>query len=132
MTEENCVYIVKYTILPSNKLHYIKNLKRDVSLGIRCEVHTSALTIPYLSPDRVRRLELLSELYDQGLSDKQISQLFNRIELTTPQNKTYTPSLVWITRKKWRVRQLRWVDTRYVIYCPQFYLKQRRRKSNAQ
>ena len=107
--------------LQSNKLHYTKNIEKSVVLGFRCEIHTRTLTIPYLDPKRVQRLELLEKLHNQGLSDKQISTWFNDLRLKTPQDKPYTSSLVWVTRKKWSLRKIRENDTYSVIYPPQFF-----------
>jgi|SaaInl85LU_5_DNA_1037374.scaffolds.fasta_scaffold08317_4 hypothetical protein len=59
-------------LLQLNKLHYIKYIEDTVVLGIQCEIHTRILTTPELSPQRVRRLELLCQLHDQGLSDQTI------------------------------------------------------------
>ena len=115
---------------PSNSFHYVKDPEKELTLGIRCEVHTRRLTIPHLSPERVRRLELLEQLHAQGVTDQQISDWFNDIGLTTPQGKKYTYENVWVTRKKWALRQIRERDTYLVIYPPQFYQKHRIRRVN--
>ena len=107
--------------LQSNNLHYTKDIENNVVLGFRCEIHTRTLTIPHLDPKRVQRLELLEKLHNQGLSDKQTSTWFNDLGLKTPQDKPYTPSLVWVTRKKWLLRKIRENDTYSVIYPPQFF-----------
>ena len=112
---------LKFSPLQSNKLHYTKDIEKSVVLGFRCEIHTRTLTIPYLDPKRVQRLELLEKLHNQGLSDKQISTWFNDLRLKTPQDKPYTSSLVWVTRKKWSLRKIRENDTYSVIYPPQFF-----------
>ena len=110
-------------LLPSSRFHYIKYPERDVSLGIKCQIYTRTLTIPHLCPERVRRLQMLEELHDQGVTDKQISALFNQIGLTTPKNKSYSPKLIWVTRKKWNLRKFRENDTTFIIYPPQFFTK---------
>ena len=79
---------------PSSRFHYIKYPERDVSLGIKCQIYNRTLTIPHLCPARVRRLQMVEELHDQGVKDKQISALFNQIGLTTPKNKSYSPKLI--------------------------------------
>lgn len=112
---------MKYTLLQSNKLYYTKDIEKSVVLGFRCEIHTRTLTIPYLDPRRVQRLELLEKLHNQGLSNKQISTWFNDIRLKTPRDKPYTPSLVWDTLKTWSLRKIRENDTYSIIYPPQFF-----------
>ena len=119
---------MKFNPLQSNKLYYTKDIENSVVLGFRCEIYTRTLTIPYLDPQRVQRLELLEKLHNQGLSDKQISTWFNDLELKTPQDKLYTPSLVWVTRKKWLLRKIRENDTYSVIYPPQFFKIERIKK----
>ena len=108
------------TPLQSNEFHYTNDIEKNVVLEVRCEIHTRTLTTPYLDPNRIRRLELLSELHDQGVSDKQISMWFNLIGLPTPQGKPYSPPNVWVTRKKWNLRKVRENDTFFVVYPPQF------------
>ena len=112
----------------SNRFHYTKNPEENITLGFQTEIYTRTLTTPYLDPKRVRRLELLSELHKQGVTDGQMSLWFNDLGILTPQNKQYTPSLIWITRKKWEQRKVRENDTCFVIYPPQFYLIERIRK----
>ena len=97
-------------------------------LGIQCEIHTRILTTPELSPQRVRRLELLCQLHDQGLSDQNISQWFNMIDLRTPRGKKYTPKNVWVSRKKWISRKQRETDTYFVIDTPNFFKIERTKK----
>ena len=92
-------------------------------MGIRCEIYTRRLTIPHLSPEKVRRLELLRQLHEQGVTDQQISDWFNNIGLTTPKGKKYTYENVSATRKKWALRQMREGDTYLVIHPPQFHRK---------
>ena len=114
----------KNTRLRSSRFHYIKYPERSVSLGIKCHIYTRTLTIPHLSPERVRRLQMLEEIHNQGVTDKQISALFNQIGLTTPNNKSYSPKLIWVTRKKWNLRKFRENDTTFIIYPPQFFRKE--------
>ena len=117
--------------LPSSRFHYISKPEKNVTLGFECEIHTRTLTTPYLSPSRISRLEIIEKLNQQGLTDKQISDWFNDLGFVTPQEKRYTPSLVWVTRKKWTDRALRENDTHYVIYPPKFYLVERTKKFDA-
>ena len=104
-----------------NRLHYIKYFESVVRLGLKVQVFTRSLTIPELPLHRVRRLKLISSLYLSGLTDLQISNLFNDLGIRTPQGKSYTSSLVWVTRKKWNNRKLREMDSYSIIYPPKFY-----------
>ena len=115
--------------LPSNRFHYISNPESDVTLGVKCEIHTRTLTTPSLNPDRVQRLEILTKLHNQGLIDKQIADWFNDLGFTTPHGKRYTPKLIWVTRKKWLERKTRENDTYFVIYPPKFYHVEKTRKN---
>jgi hypothetical protein len=128
LRRQNYNYIMKYIPIRWNSFHYIKCPEEELTLGIRCEVYTRRLTIPQLSPNTVRRLKLLEQLFAQGMTDKQISDLFNNIGLTTPHGKTYTYKNVWVTRKKWALRQVRERDTYLIIYPPKFYRRYRIRR----
>ena len=64
---------------------------------------------------------MLEELHNQGITDKQISALFNQFGLTTPKNKFYSPKLIWVARKKWNLREFRENDTTFIIYPPKFF-----------
>lgn len=119
---------MNFTPIQSNKFHYTNDPEKNVVLGFTCEIHTRTLTIPYLNPKSVRRLELLSELHDQGVTDRQISEWFNSIELLTPQGKRYSKENVWVTRKKWTQRKVRENDTYFIVYPPQFMKIHRTKK----
>ncbi len=119
--------VILRSLSQSSRFHYISQPEKNVTLGFECEIYTRTLTTPYLSPSRIRRLEIIEKLNQQGLTDKQISDWFNDLGFVTPQGKRYTQSLVWVTRKKWTDRSLRENDTYYVIYPPKFYLVERTR-----
>lgn len=120
--------ILKFIPLRWSSLHYTLNSGASVALRVKCEIFTRALTIPYLDPKRVRRLELLTELHNQGVSDRQISNLFNFVDLRTPQGKPYSPNNIWMTREKWNLRKIRENDTYFVIYPPCFLRIKRNEK----
>ena len=121
---------MKIIPLRSSRLHYIKSFESVVRLGLKVELFTRSLTIPELPLNRVRRLKLISSLHLSGLTDLQISNLFNDLGIRTPQGKSYTSSLVWVTRKKWNNRKLRELDTYSVIHPPKFYLVKKERKKD--
>ncbi len=109
--------------LPSSDLHHIKNFESNVTLGLKVDVYTKSLIIPELSEDRLRRLKLISSLSDEGLTNRQISDLFNSLGIHTPRGESYTPKNVWVTLMKWRKREHRWFETYSIIHPPKFYLR---------
>jgi hypothetical protein len=60
-----------------------------------------------LSDPKVSRLELLTNLHSQGMTDLQISNYLNDREMYTPSGKKYYPELVYGTRKKYKNRKIR-------------------------
>jgi len=65
---------------------------------------TYDLSLPQISPEQERRLELLLSLSESCLTNPQIAELFNRLEIPTPTGNQYTQKLVWVTLKKYRDR----------------------------
>ena len=57
-----------------------------------------------LDHNRVRRLELIKTLSDEGMSNKEISEFLNSMGIKTPKGKDYYPKLIWVTLKKYRKR----------------------------
>ena len=58
--------------------------------------------------ERLRRLNLIYSLYKKGLSNKDISEYLNNKNLRTLRtNNIYTPKLIWMTLKKYKIRLLR-------------------------
>ena len=58
--------------------------------------------------DRLKRLELIYNLHIKGLSNKEISKYLNNKNLKTfRKNDIYTPKLIWMTLKKYKIRLLR-------------------------
>ena len=58
--------------------------------------------------ERLKRLELIYNLHIKGLSNKDISEYLNNKNLKTFRtNDIYTPKLIWITLKKYKIRLLR-------------------------
>ncbi len=64
-----------------------------------------------LNPKRKKRLELIYDLYLQGLSNKQISDYLNSKSLKTIKTrKQYTTKLIWMTIHKYKNRLSRKSD----------------------
>ena len=58
--------------------------------------------------DRLKRLELIYNLHIKGLSNKEISEYLNNKNLKTFRtNNIYTPKLIWMTLKKYKIRLIR-------------------------
>ncbi len=58
--------------------------------------------------ERLKRLELIYNLHIKGLSNKEISEFLNNKNLKTFRtNDIYTPKLIWMTLKKYKIRLLR-------------------------
>ena len=75
-----------------SKVHRIDQSEKDVFLGIKVTLYTRSLTLPELDPERVARLKLMSDLNDQGVSNREMSDWFNAMELPTPRGTSYTPN----------------------------------------
>ena len=57
---------------------------------------------------RLKRLELIHSLHEKGLTNKEISEYLNNKNLkTTRTNNSYTPKLIWMILKKYKIRLLR-------------------------
>jgi hypothetical protein len=63
------------------------------------------------------------EMSQKGCSDKEISIYLNASGIKTPRNKIYTPSLVWGTRKKLRLREERKGNTHFEINSLSIFFK---------
>ena len=58
--------------------------------------------------ERLKRLELIYNLHIKGLSNKEISEFLNNKNLKTFRtNDIYTPKLIWMTLKKYKIKLLR-------------------------
>lgn len=96
----------------------------DLLLGVDVQVITRTLTVDELPERQKFRLNLILDLSNQGLSNKQISNHLNGRGIRTPRDKIYSQKLVWATLKKARLREERINDTTIVFGTPCFYEKQ--------
>ena len=69
-------------------------------LRISIEFYTRVLKFPSLSDERLFRLNLINDLYGQGMDSQQIADYLNDHGIVTPRGGRYTPKLVWVTQKK--------------------------------
>jgi len=66
------------------------------------------LSVFRIRNDRLKRLELIYNLHIKGLSNKEISKYLKNKNLKTFRtNDIYTPKLIWMTLKKYKIRLLR-------------------------
>ena len=71
-------------------------------------IETNRLGLFRIGNKRLKRLELIYSLHKKGLSNKDISQYLNNKNLKTFRtNNIYTPKLIWMTLKKYKIRLLR-------------------------
>ena len=77
-------------------------------LRISIEFYILVLTLPSLSDERILRLNLINDLYVQGMVSRQIASYLNDHGIVTPRGGGYTPNLVWVTQKKFtdRIKQI--------------------------
>jgi len=104
-----------------NKFHYTFPSLDSVRLGLKVSLTTRSLTIPFLSESRQKRLQLINDLFESGLSTRTIADLFNALSIPAPNGGSYSPSLVWVTIDKWRKRQHRTIDEYTYFSVPMFY-----------
>ena len=93
-------------------LHWNKfrNTYSDYKLFVKFNVtiNTNKLSVFRIRNERLRRLNLIYSLHKKGLTNKQISEYLNNNNFKTfKTNDIYTPKLIWITLKKYKIRLLR-------------------------
>ena len=108
---------VKNTLLLWSEVRKIKDLQDDVFLSVRTIAFTRTLTLPALNPDRERKLRLITQLYDQGITTRQLSDWFNDLEIPTRRGTKWSPKLVYMTVAKWKKRQAR-IRDKYLVSAP--------------
>ena len=78
-------------------------------------VKTRTLTLFELSQERLEKLNLIDDLYGQGLDSREIADHLNDLGIRSPRGGIYSSKLVWITHKKFKKRQERLKDTTYTV-----------------
>ena len=102
----------KYPHNPTNRSRWNKfrNTYSDYKLFVNFNVtiNTNKLSVFRIRNERLKRLEFIYSLYKKGLSNKEISEYLNNKNLKTFRtNNIYTPKLIWMTIKKYKIRLLR-------------------------
>jgi hypothetical protein len=78
-----------------------------VSLSFSASVTTRRLSLNLIPDERTLRLELIERLHSKGFKDKEIAEHLNSCGLKTPHGKSYYQELVFMTRRKFRLRRER-------------------------
>ncbi len=79
----------------------------DVVLVFDVCVRTRNLSLNLISEERLGRHSLIEQLRDEGLDDKEIAQFLNLCGVKTPTGLSYYQELVFVTRRKIRMRNER-------------------------
>ena len=76
-------------------------------LTFQVTVTTKGLSLKFLSKDKSDRLHLIESLFDSGYTDKQIAEILNERKILSPRGEKYYSELVFVTRRKFRMRKER-------------------------
>jgi hypothetical protein len=79
----------------------------DVVLAFDVRVRTRTLSLNLLPDGRMERHWLIEQLHQEGLLDKEIANFLNLAGITTPSGLPYYSELVFVTRRKFRLRSER-------------------------
>jgi hypothetical protein len=90
-------------------------LDLGVVLNFTVELTTRQLTLNHIPGRRQERHRLIEQLHESGLSDKQIASELNRRGITTPSGKQYYQELVFVTRRKLRMRAERYSVPQFIV-----------------
>jgi hypothetical protein len=96
----------------------------DVVLAFDVTLKTRSLSLNQLPDGRVERHQLIEQLHEEGLLDKEIAQFLNLAGITTPSGLPYYSELVFMTRRKLRLRSERKQERAIQIGELCFYLNQ--------
>lgn len=91
--------------------------------GFDIIIKTNVLTLNQLDKDQNDRLELIKDLYEKGLTPKQIAHYLNQENLLTPTGKLYTTQLVFMTHSKYLKRLQRMNNIQVSVKQDYFYVK---------
>lgn len=70
-------------------------------------ITTNSLNLKIIPDESQYRHDLILELHRKGYTDTEISQYLNENNILTPKGKLYYLNLVWVTRRKLRLREVR-------------------------
>jgi hypothetical protein len=76
-----------------------------VVLRFEVEIVTRQLSLSVIPEGRQERHQIIESLYSSGLNDKYIASELNQRGIKTPSGKDYYYELVFVTRRKMRLRK---------------------------
>jgi hypothetical protein len=85
----------------------ITHLDPGVVLCFTVEFATRQLSLNLIPQRQQERHNLIAKLHESGLSDKEIASELNRRGVLTPTGKAYYAELVFVTRRKLKMRSER-------------------------
>ena len=97
---------------------------KDVVLAFDVSVRTRTLSLNLLPDGRMERHWLIEQLHEEGLLDKEIADFLNLAGITTPSGLPYYSELVFVTRRKSRLRSERKKEMAMQVGELRFYLNQ--------
>jgi hypothetical protein len=97
----------------------------DVVLVFDVILRTRALSLNLIPDERVKRHQLLLQLHEAGLDDREIAEFFNLSGIRTPTGKTYYKELVFVTRRKICLRETRKSREEMSVQNIKFFLQTR-------
>jgi hypothetical protein len=93
----------------------ITHTYKDLVLTFELTITTRNLSLNYLPEDRSDRLQLIESLFESGHTDKRIAEIMNERKILTPKGSKYYYQLVFVTRRKFRLRKEREKEKDIVI-----------------
>ncbi len=97
----------------------------DVVLAFDVILKTRSLSLNLIPDERVERHKLIVQLHESGLDDREIAEVLNLNGIRTPTGRTYYQELVFVTRRKIRLRESRQTGNAMKIQNVKFFLQTR-------
>lgn len=97
----------------------------DVVLAFDVILKTRSLSLNLIPDERVERHRLIVQLHESGLDDREIAEFLNLSGIRTPTGRTYYQELVFVTRRKIRLRKTRQTGDSMTIQNMKFFLQTR-------
>ena len=98
-----------------SSFHYIKDDLSNLVFGFDVQVKTKSLTVTETSDKFKFCLKLIGELYEKGMSNKEISDYLNNNGFLTPNNNAYNQKSIWGTLRQIKERENRLKNTEFFV-----------------
>lgn len=95
-----------------------------MTVFVDATVETRGLSLNVIAERNKERHAIINRLYEEGLSDARIAEELNNIGIRTPKGLEYYSELVFVTRRKYSLRQLRKKEHDLTIHNVQFFISQ--------